>query len=64
MLLRSWLPWIGATCWFTASTSFAIPAISVAWSHTDTFAGIRPTDVPGFVQAQAAGGLLGLRLGR
>jgi len=49
--------WIGAAYWFTASTSFANPAISVARSLSDTFAGIRPTDVPGFVLAQFAGRL-------
>ena len=56
--------WIGAAYWFTASTSFANPAISVARSLSDTFAGIRPTDVPGFVLAQFAGALLGLGLSR
>ncbi len=39
--------WIGAAYWFTASTSFANPAITIARSLSDTFAGIRPTDVPG-----------------
>lgn len=52
--------WIGAAYWFTASTSFANPAISVARSLTDTFAGIRPADVPRFAIAQVAGGLAGL----
>lgn len=47
--------WIGAAYWFTASTSFANPAITVARCLTDTFAGIRPIDVPGFVLAQCAG---------
>ncbi len=47
--------WIGAAYWFTASTSFANPAITLARCLTDTFAGIRPTDVPGFVLAQCAG---------
>jgi glycerol uptake facilitator-like aquaporin len=56
--------WIGAAYWFTDSTSFANPAISVARSLSDTFAGIRPTDVPGFVLAQFAGALLGLGLSR
>jgi glycerol uptake facilitator-like aquaporin len=50
--------WIGAAYWFTASTSFANPAITIARSLSDTFAGIRPLDVPGFVAAQLAGGLL------
>ena len=42
--------------WFTASTSFANPAVTLARSLTDTFAGIRPADVPGFVVAQLVGG--------
>jgi glycerol uptake facilitator-like aquaporin len=42
--------------WFTASTSFANPAVTFARSLTDTFAGIRPVDVPGFVVAQIVGG--------
>jgi glycerol uptake facilitator-like aquaporin len=49
--------WIGAAYWFTASTSFANPAITLARSLSDTFAGIRPHDVPGFVLAQLAGAL-------
>jgi glycerol uptake facilitator-like aquaporin len=56
--------WIGAAYWFTASTSFANPAITIARSLTDTFAGIRPADVPGFVAAQIIGALTGLLLGR
>jgi len=47
--------WIGAAYWFTASTSFANPAITVARSLSDTFSGIRPTDVPAFIAAQLAG---------
>ena len=47
--------WIGAAYWFTASTSFANPAITVARSLTDTFSGIKPTDVPGFIAAQLLG---------
>ena len=47
--------WIGAAYWFTASTSFANPAITLARSLTDTFSGIRPSDVPGFVLAQLVG---------
>ncbi|MBL8298854.1 MAG: aquaporin family protein [Rhodanobacteraceae bacterium] len=50
--------WIGAAYWFTASTSFANPAISIARCLTDTFAGIRPIDVPGFVLAQCLGAVL------
>ncbi len=51
--------WIGAAYWFTASTSFANPAITLGRSLTDTFAGIRPADAPGFIAAQLAGGVLG-----
>ena len=47
--------YIMAAYWFTASTSFANPAVTLARSMTDTFAGIRPTDVPLFVAAQAVG---------
>jgi glycerol uptake facilitator-like aquaporin len=46
---------ITAAYWFTASTSFANPAVTIARSLTDTFAGIRPVDVPGFLVAQLAG---------
>jgi glycerol uptake facilitator-like aquaporin len=56
--------WIGAAYWFTASTSFANPAITIARSLSDTFAGIRPIDVPGFVAAQIVGALVALALGR
>ena len=44
--------WIGAAYWFTASTSFANPAITIARSLSDTFAGIRPSSAPAFVLAQ------------
>ncbi len=54
--------WIGAAYWFTASTSFANPAVTLGRSLTDSFAGIRPVDVPGFMAAQLAGGLAGLAL--
>jgi glycerol uptake facilitator-like aquaporin len=47
--------YITAAYWFTASTSFANPAVTLARSATDTFAGIRPTDAPGFIVAQVAG---------
>jgi len=47
--------YIFAAYWFTASTSFANPAVSVARALTQSFAGIRPADVPGFVLAQFAG---------
>ena len=47
--------YIGGAYFFTSSTSFANPAVTVARSLSDTFAGIRPSSVPGFVVAQAAG---------
>ena len=47
--------YITAAYWFTASTSFANPAVTIARALTDTFAGIRPVDVPGFVIAQLLG---------
>lgn len=47
--------WIVAAYWFTASTSFANPAVTLARAATDTFAGIRPADAPGFVAAQLLG---------
>ena len=47
--------WIAAAYWFTASTSFANPAVTLARSLSDSFAGIRPADVPAFVVAQLAG---------
>jgi glycerol uptake facilitator-like aquaporin len=56
--------WIGAAYWFTASTSFANPAITIARSLTDTFAGIRPQDAPGFIVAQFVGALVALILSR
>jgi glycerol uptake facilitator-like aquaporin len=56
--------WIGAAYWFTASTSFANPAITIARSLSDTFSGIRPVDVPGFVVAQIVGALVALWLAR
>lgn len=49
---------ITAGYWFTSSTSFANPAVTIARSLTDTFSGIRPMDVPGFVVAQIVGALL------
>ncbi len=54
--------YIGAAYWFTSSTSFANPAVTVGRMFSDTFAGIAPASVPGFVLAQMAGGLLGLGL--
>jgi glycerol uptake facilitator-like aquaporin len=50
--------------WFTGSTSFANPAVTLARSATDTFAGIRPADVPGFVVAQLVGATLATALFR
>jgi glycerol uptake facilitator-like aquaporin len=50
--------YITAAYWFTASTSFANPAVTVARSLSDTFAGIRPSDVPLFVAAQIIGAVL------
>lgn len=57
------IPWlvgltITAAYWFTASTSFANPAVALARALTDTFSGIRPLDVPAFVAAQCAGAVL------
>ncbi|MFI7219495.1 aquaporin [Micromonospora maritima] len=48
--------WIGAAYWFTSSTSFANPAVTVGRALTDTFAGIAPASVPAFVAAQLVGG--------
>lgn len=68
-LLRSgraaWIPaavgaYIGAAYWFTSSTSFANPAVTVGRMFTDTFAGISPGSVLPFVAAQVAGGVLGV----
>ena len=55
--------YITAAYWFTASTSFANPAVALARALTDTFAGIRPADLPGFILAQIAGALLAAALG-
>ena len=62
---RTSLPWlvglyITAAYWFTASTSFANPAVAIARSLTDTFSGIRPVDLPGFVAAQLLGAVCAL----
>ncbi|PUA82049.1 aquaporin family protein [Nocardioides currus] len=56
--------YIGAAYWFTSSTSFANPAVTVGRMFSDTFAGIDPSSVPGFIAAQVVGGLLGLALVR
>ncbi len=57
------VPWlvglyITAAYWFTASTSFANPAVAIARSLTDTFSGIRPVDLPGFILAECLGAAL------
>lgn len=54
--------YIFAAYWFTASTSFANPAVTLARSLTQSFAGIRPQDVGGFVLAQLAGALIAIRI--
>lgn len=56
--------WIGAAYFFTSSTSFANPAITIGRMLSDTFAGIAPGSVPGFIAAQLLGGALGLVLVR
>lgn len=56
--------WIGAAYWFTASTSFANPAITVARALTDSFSGIRPVDAPAFIAAQLVGAMFGVWLAR
>jgi glycerol uptake facilitator-like aquaporin len=62
---RSAVPWlvglyITAAYWFTASTSFANPAVAIARSFTNTFSGIRPLDLPGFIIAEIIGAVIGL----
>ena len=59
------VPWlvglyITAAYWFTASTSFANPAVAIARSMTNTFSGIRPADLPGFIIAETSGALVAL----
>jgi glycerol uptake facilitator-like aquaporin len=54
--------YITGAYWFTASTSFANPAVTIARALTDTFAGIRPIDAPGFMLSQAVGLLAALPL--
>jgi glycerol uptake facilitator-like aquaporin len=56
--------YITAAYWFTSSTSFANPAVTLARSLTDTFSGIRPVDAPGFIVAQIVGGLAATALFR
>ncbi|MFL6469021.1 MAG: aquaporin family protein, partial [Pyrinomonadaceae bacterium] len=50
---------ITAAYWFTSSTSFANPAVTIARAFSDTFAGIRPADAPAFIATQFVGGLTG-----
>jgi glycerol uptake facilitator-like aquaporin len=64
---RPAIPWlvglyITAAYWFTSSTSFANPAVAIARSLTNTFAGIRPADLPGFIAAEIAGAAVALWL--
>jgi glycerol uptake facilitator-like aquaporin len=54
--------YIGAAYWFTSSTSFANPAVTIGRMFSDTFAGIAPGSAPGFIAAQIVGGFLGLAL--
>ncbi len=54
--------YIGAAYWFTSSTSFANPAVTIGRMFSDTFAGIAPTSAPGFIAAQIVGALIGLAL--
>jgi glycerol uptake facilitator-like aquaporin len=56
--------YIGAAYWFTSSTSFANPAVTIARTLTDSFAGIQPASVPAFVAAQLAGGVAAVGLAR
>jgi glycerol uptake facilitator-like aquaporin len=62
---RGAVPWlvglyITAAYWFTASTSFANPAVAIARSFTNTFSGIRPADLPGFIAAELFGAVIGM----
>jgi glycerol uptake facilitator-like aquaporin len=64
---RASVPWlvglyITAAYWFTSSTSFANPAVAIARSMTNTFSGIRPVDLPGFIAAELGGALAALML--
>ena len=54
--------YIGAAYWFTSSTSFANPAVTIGRMFSDTFAGITPTAAPSFIVAQIIGALVGLAL--
>jgi glycerol uptake facilitator-like aquaporin len=64
---RASVPWlvglyITAAYWFTSSTSFANPAVAIARSMTNTFSGIRPVDLPGFIVAELCGAVASLLL--
>nr|WP_225448545.1 MIP/aquaporin family protein [Streptacidiphilus sp. P02-A3a] len=54
--------YIGAAYWFTSSTSFANPAVAIGRAFTDTFAGIKPSSLPGFIGMELIGGIVGLAL--
>jgi glycerol uptake facilitator-like aquaporin len=54
--------YITAAYWFTSSTSFANPAVAIARTMTNTFSGIRPTDLPGFIAAELCGAVAALML--
>jgi glycerol uptake facilitator-like aquaporin len=56
--------WITCAYWFTSSTSFANPAVTIARGLTDTFAGIAPANVPAFIAAQLAGAALAMLVAR
>jgi glycerol uptake facilitator-like aquaporin len=56
--------YITSAYWFTASTSFANPAVTIARSLSDTFAGIAPSGAPGFIASQIAGAIAALLVGR
>jgi arsenate reductase len=56
--------YIAAAYWFTSSTSFANPAVAIARTLSDTFAGIKPSSAPAFIVAELAGGLLAVMLAR
>jgi glycerol uptake facilitator-like aquaporin len=56
--------WIGAAYWFTASTSFANPAITIARSLSNTFAGITPSHVPAFILSQLLGAIAAVPIAR
>ena len=51
--------WIGAAYWFTASTAFANPAVTIGRTLTNTYAGIAPASAPAFIAAQIVGGAIG-----